>query len=165
MERFFSGLLEYTGVARSVFMYLLWFRHDSVLQTLPMIWSFTGSVLIGFHWLNYTITWQKRLFTCRLPAISSRLQTLWFSAAENLSHLLGSRWYHFPAFYCYHSQEKPWCLPPGRSHSLTWSSGSQNCQIPWPILWLRPQFYAGGEIEIWLLIHDALNFLLDNEPN
>lgn len=129
------------------------------------MWPFMGSVLIGFHWPNYASTWEKlpdlhtapqQRFSGLLVLGSRRLLTLALS--------LGSRWYHLCAFYCYHSQEKPWCLPPGRSHGLTWSSGSQNCQIPRPILRLRPQFYACSEIEIWHLIHDALNFLLDNDP-
>lgn len=73
------------------------------------MWSFLGSVLTAFRWLNYTGTSQIYSHLHRTASQTQRRsQTFWFFSSSSsrkkkkTSHafilLLGSRWYHFTVF-------------------------------------------------------------------
>lgn len=72
------------------------------------MWSFLGSVLTAFRWLNYTGTSQIYSHLHRTASQTQRRsQRFWFFSSSRkkppkTSHafilLLGSRWYHFTIF-------------------------------------------------------------------
>lgn len=138
------------------------------------MWSFLGSVLTAFRWLNYTGTSQIYSHLHRTASQTQRRsQTFWFFSSssrkktkkrKSLMHLF-SCWdpdgitlpfllLPFPGIGL---MSPTWTL--SRPHVFLWLPALSDSCVS---LWLRPYFYACGETETWHLIHDALNFESDN---
>lgn len=132
------------------------------------MWSFLGSVLIAFRWLNYTGTSQiySHLHRTASQKPSDALRDSGCSAAAEkpLMHLF-SCWdpdgitlpfllLPFPGIGL---MSPTWTL--SRPHVFLWLPALSDSCVS---LWLLAHFYACGETETWHLIHDALNFESDN---
>lgn len=135
------------------------------------MWSFLGSVLIAFRWLNYTGTSQIYSHFHRTASQTQRRsQGFWFfsSSRKNPQKPL------MRLFSCWDPDgiTLPFLLLPfpgiglmsptwtlSRPHVFLWLPALSDSCVS---LRLLAHFSACGETETWHLIHDALNFESDN---